>query len=94
VVKKVSKKGRVYYYDPEAAKRRREAIMEAARRGGYVPQRRRVGLGIAERRVSRTGRVYYYIPWAKLTPEQKEARLEYGRRIRKLARLAREAGLG
>jgi len=83
---RVSKKtGRKYYYDPEAAKRRRQEIMEAAKRGGYTPRPRRVGAGVTEQRVSKTGKTYYYTPWVKLTPEQKRARLDYARQQREYA---------
>ncbi len=77
----------------DAAKARRERIMAAAKKGGYVPQKR-VGLGLTIKKVSRTGTTYYYTPWKTLTPEQKRKRIEYGKRYaaeqRRMARAYRE----
>jgi hypothetical protein len=93
---KTSKKtGKKYYYDPVAARERRQRIMEAARAGGYVPRPRRVGAGITEQRTSKSGKTYYYTPWSKLSPEQKAARLEYARRERQYAKAYKaEHGIG
>lgn len=63
------------YYNPVAAKARRVALMEAAKKGGYVPKERTPGTGKTEKRVSKTGTNYYYQPWSSLTQEQKDARL-------------------
>jgi hypothetical protein len=95
-VQKTSKKtGKKYFYDPEAARARRQRIMEAAIAGGYVPRPRRVGAGITERRTSKSGKPYFYTPWSKLTPEQKAARLEYARRERQYAKAYKEEhGIG
>ena len=73
----------------DAAKKRRDRIMEAAKAGGYIPQKR-VGTGATEKRVSKKGTTYYYTPWAKLTPDQKKKRIEqskkYAAQTRALAR--------
>lgn len=58
----------------DAAKRRRDKIMAAARAGGYVPQRR-VGTGATEKRTSKKGTTYYYTPWSKLSADQKAKRI-------------------
>lgn len=96
MAKKTSQKtGKTYYYDPVKAKARRERIKEAAIRGGYEPQERRVGMGITEKKTSKTGKTYYYTPWSKLTDAQKAARLEYGRQQREYAKeYRREHGIG
>lgn len=62
-----------------AAKRRRERIMEAAKQGGYVPQRR-VGTGATIKKTSRTGTTYYYTPWSSLSPDQKQKRIDYSKK--------------
>ena len=95
-VAKTSKKtGKKYYYDPAAAKARRDRIMEAAKAGGYTPRPRRVGAGVTEQRTSKTGKTYYYTPWSKLTPEQKSDRLEYARKERQFAKAYKEEhGIG
>lgn len=94
--KKVSQKtGKTYYYDPEAAKRRREEIKAFAVAGGYQPKPRRVGSGVTIQKVSKTGKTYYYTPWGSLTPEQKEARLNYAREEREYSRrYKQEHGIG
>ncbi len=63
----------------DAAKRRRERIMAAAKAGGYVPQKRE-GTGATIKKVSAKGTVYYYTPWASLTAEQKRTRIEQSKR--------------
>lgn len=89
------KTGKKYYYDPTAAKARRDRIMEAAKAGGYIPKARRVGAGITEQRTSKSGKTYYYTPWGKLTPEQKDARLDYARKERQYAKAYKaEHGIG
>lgn len=94
--KKVSlKTGKTYYYDPLAAKKRREDLKAYAIAGGYTPKPRRVGSGVTIQKTSKTGKTYYYTPWGSLTPEQKEARLDYAREQREFARRYREEhGLG
>lgn len=94
--KRVSKKtGKTYYYDPEAAKKRREELKAYAIAGGYTPKPRRVGAGVTIQKTSKTGKTYYYTPWASLTPEQKEARLDYARQEREYARRYKEEhGIG
>ena len=93
---KVSKKtGKKYYYDPAKAKERRDRIMQHAQAGGYVPKPRRVGAGITEQRTSKTGKTYYYTPWSKLTPDQKQSRLDYAKTERQYAKAYKaEHGIG
>lgn len=73
----------------DAAKRRRDKIMEAAKRGGYEPQKRE-GTGMSEKRTSKKGTTYYYTPWSKLTKDQKDKRIEqskkYAANTREMAR--------
>ena len=88
------KKKKKSYYNPEAAKARRVALMEAAKKGGYVPKERTPGTGKTEKRTSKTGTNYYYQPWSSLTQEQKDARLLAARKRnaddREMARKYRE----
>lgn len=91
--KRISKKGTVYYYDPEAAKERRERMKQFAMAGGYTPTKR-TGMGLSELRVSKTGKTYRYIPWTNLTEEQKADRREYARQQREYAKAyKREKGI-
>lgn len=88
------KTGKKYYYDPEGARARRQRIMDAARAGGYVPQRR-VGTGATIKKTSaKTGKEYYYTPWENMSPERKQKAIDYskdyGRKIRADARAFRE----
>lgn len=66
-------------YNKEAAKKRRDQIMEYAKAGGYVPKERTPGSGNTEKRTSKKGTTYYYTPWGSLTPEQKATRLAQAR---------------
>ncbi len=93
--KRVSKTGKTYYYDPAAAKARRDRMKAFAEAGGYEPQKR-VGLGLSELRVSKkTGATYRYTPWSKLTADQKRSRLDYAKREREYAKAyKREKGIG
>ncbi len=92
--RRVSKRGTVYYYDPAAAKARRDKMKTFAVAGGYVPEKR-VGLGISELRTSKTGKTYRYIPWSKLTEEQKAQRRGYAREQREYAKAyKREHNIG
>jgi len=94
--KKVSAKtGRTYYYDPIAAKNRRDELKAYAVAGGYTPKPRRVGSGVTIQKTSKTGKVYYYTPWDSLSPEQKQDRLGYAKQQREYARLYKEEkGIG
>jgi len=66
-------------YNKEAAKKRRDELMEYAKAGGYVPKVRTPGSGNTEKRTSKKGTTYYYTPWSSLDPEQKAKRLEQAR---------------
>lgn len=86
-----------HYYNAEAARRRRNEIMEFARKGGYEPKPRaaRGDGGHTEKRVSKkSGQEYYYTPWKDLSPDEKARRLEQARernrREREQARKYRE----
>ena len=82
------------YYNPVAAKARRELIMEFAKKGGYEPKVRAPGTGLTEKRTSKTGTTYYYQPWSTLSEETKAARLAQAReraaRDRELVRKYKE----
>ena len=77
----------------DAAKRRRDKIMAAAKAGGYIPQKR-VGKGTTIKKTSTHGTTYYYTPWNKLTADQKRKRIDYSkkyaRETRALARAYKE----
>ena len=64
----------------DAAKARREKLMEYAKQGGYTPRPRVAGTGNTIKKTSKTGTTYYYQPWGTLNPEQKAKRLEYSKR--------------
>ena len=63
----------------DAAKRRRDRIMSAAKAGGYVPQKK-AGTGATIKKTSSHGTTYYYTPWDKLSGDQKRKRIEYSKK--------------